>query len=202
MTAEELERHHRHRTIADRVVGVVAVLLLAALVLIGLTVINERNAAVDTTEDLAARVSAACRAGGTAAAELERTGACRRAEAVPPAPGPIGDTGPPGPAGVAGPRGERGDPGAAGAPGLVGDAGVQGPAGGSGPSGDAGPAGEPGTPGPAGAQGEPGPAGPQGAPGPAGPICPDGYVAEDRDVIGQGAVTETWLVCVKSPPPA
>jgi len=174
MTAEEMAQHHRHRTAMDRVVGVVAVLLLAALVLIGLTIINERDTAVDTTEDLATRVKAACQSGGDAAIELERTGACRQADQVPAAPGPVGDTGPAGPQGEpgpAGPPGVRGDPGAAGAPGLVGDTGAPGPAGGPGPSGDTGTAGNPGEPGatgPAGPVGNAGPAGPPGDVGPAG----------------------------------
>jgi hypothetical protein len=179
MTAEEMAQQHQHRTIMERVVGVVAVLLLAALVLIGLTIINDRDAAQDTTEDLATRVRTACQSGGSAAAELERTGACRRAEAVPAAPGPRGETGGQGERGPAGPTGPKGDPGAAGAPGLVGDTGAQGPAGlpgASGPEGEAGGQGDKGDPGDDGAactpdipacrgdKGDPGVAGPAGEP--------------------------------------
>ncbi len=209
MTAEESARYHRHRTVMDRVVGIVAMLLLSALVVIGLMIIGERDAAVDTTADLAQRVRAACAAGGAAARELERADACHRAENVAVTPGPAGDTGalgpsgPAGPPGAPGPPGRQGDPGAAGAPGLVGDtgpAGPQGPAGGLGPSGDSGGPGPPGEPGAAGPAGPPGDTGPPGEAGPAGPACPAGFHQESRTVDSDGSLgpelEETWVVCV------
>lgn len=176
MGTEQMARHHKHRSATDRVVGVLAILLLAALVYMLWTIIQGRQQAEETTADLADRVSSACESGGDAAVELRRVGACHIAAQVP-APGPAGETGPPGPEGPEGPRGEpgatgppgpKGDPGAAGAPGLLG------PAGPVGPQGEPGASGADGTPGPQGEQGPAGPAGQNGAPGATGPAGPSG----------------------------
>jgi collagen triple helix repeat protein len=182
MNTDELKRHHQHRTVVERVVGVLAVLLLGALVIMLWSIIRGRNDAENTTADLANRITSACESGGDAAVELERVGACHAAEQAPP-PGPAGDPGPegaqgpsgyPGPSGPPGPPGPKGDPGPAGAPGLLGSAGPPGEPGANGPAGEtggqgvAGPPGDTGPPGAActpdipGCQGEQGPVGPAG----------------------------------------
>lgn len=170
MNAEELERRHVRRTIAERVIGVFAVLLLSALVIMLWSIIEDRKEAEETAADLANRVTSACESGGDAAEELNRVGACHAAEQAP-VPGPPGDIGPVGPPGPPGPTGPTGPTGPQGAPGLVGDTGPAGVPGLPGPVGDqgpAGPAGEPGTPGESGPAGPAGPQGEQGAQGPPG----------------------------------
>ena len=171
-------------------------------------------------ESLAVRVQAACEAGGEAAAELERTGACRKATEVQqqaPAPagqrGEIGPAGPPGPTGpagrdghdstipgpagpagadstIAGPAGQRGAPGA--------DSTIAGPAGDRGlPGSDStapgptGPTGPAGPAGPAGAAGADGAQGPAGADGRTGPAGADG-----RGIAALicDTATERWIV--------
>jgi collagen triple helix repeat protein len=210
MTHEQMQRDHVRKDMIERILGVVAVLLLAALVGIGTVIIADRDKTKDDLGGLAGAVLQACASGGSAAAELERTGACHRAEDAPPSPGPPGATGTPGgqgvtgPPGPVGPPGSPGDPGAAGAPGLVGDTGPAGP---QGLSGASGPAGDPGGPGPQGDPGETGPAGPQGPAGetgpqgPTGPVCTEGAAPQPRtvDVDGPlGTETETWYVCVQN----
>jgi cell division protein FtsL len=81
--------------------------------------------------------------------------------------------------------GQPGRPGQDGAPGADGQDG----------SGEPGPAGPAGEQGPKGEQGATGPEGPQG---PAGPVCPEGYHAEERQVMTtQNPLGEPAVVCVR-----
>lgn len=207
-THEELARASRRKDTVGRVIGALVVLLLAALVAIGWSIFQARTDAEQGEAALADTVLEACARGGDAAAALERTGACRKAEKAPLAePGPQGPAGPQGTPGAAGPQGPAGERGLQGLPGTIGQPGTPGligppgPAGELGAPGPSGQTGEPGIAGPAGAQGEPGApgaTGPTGPPGPAGPACPAGTTLESRTVTSQDIppAQETWHVCV------
>jgi len=97
-------------------------------------------------------------------------------------------------------EGKRGLPGEPGKPGRDGKDGRPGRPGEDGADGigEPGPAGSAGPEGRQGPQGDQGQQGPQGPAGPAGPPCPDGYHAEERDVMTTGnPFGEPMLVCVR-----
>jgi hypothetical protein len=91
MTAEEVRREaevrrvegkHRRRDWFERVLGLVAAAALVSLVLVVWAAQDGERHAVQESQTLAQKVSAACSAGGDAERELERIGACKRADAL------------------------------------------------------------------------------------------------------------------------
>jgi hypothetical protein len=210
VTKDELEEQttkSRRRGTGQMVAGWLAVVLLAALVVMMLWILRDRDTARANEAALGEKVTVACDSDTEGAAELEQSGACEQARQTPGPPGDTGPSGPPGPKGDkgdTGARGEKGDPGVPGLqglPGTIGEQGLPGMIGPSGPPGEAGPTGPQGEPGPSGPQGETGPIGPQG---PAGPVCPDLYEPQDRvldptPALPESGDEETWRVCVAIP---
>lgn len=179
---------------SQTVIGIFALLLLAAILYLMYQIVQEAHVAQSDKASLAQKVTQTCTGGGVAAEELHRIGACQQAAGVP------GPPGTPGAPGSEGPTGPRGEPGPAGLPGIPGGSGPSGPAGSAGLPGDpgaAGPAGEAGAAGPAGPAGEPGPGGATGPQGPPGPACPEGQTLEPY-VFSDGRAGSR---CVEPPAP-
>lgn len=171
-TEAALERRDKTRARSQTVIGVLAVALLAGILAMVYLSGREAARARDENASLAQKVTDTCAAGGAAADELRRIGACQQAAGVP---GPPGAPGPQGPEGPRGEQGPAGAPGADGPPGPAGSAGLQGD---PGEPGSPGAVGDPGPAGPAGPAGEPGASGAPGPQGPPGDACPEGQARE------------------------